>query len=306
MVNLPAAKGDFMEKTMTLSPSLIDTRNKRMALAYFSVMLVFHLACLLAFYTGVTWTAFGVFFASYAMKALGITTGFHRYFAHRSYRTNRFFQFILGFMGTTAIQGGVLWWASHHRGHHKHSDKKEDIHSPVAHGFFHSHLGWMWSKECFQETKYKCNDFAKFPEIKFLNKFYGPLIFGQALSFYALGESLNWFFPQLGTSGLQVLVWGFFIATVWTWHVTFSINSICHVYGSKRYDSGDESRNNWLMAILAFGEGWHNNHHKYGWSARNGFKWWEYDVTYYLLKCLELFGIVRDLKVPTKKQIEGV
>ena len=238
------------------------------------------------------------------MKAMGITTGFHRYFSHRSFKTNRLFQFILGLFGTTAVQGGVLWWSSHHRGHHKYSDKEQDIHSPVTHGFFHSHLGWMWSKECFQESGIRCKDFARFPEIKFLNRYYAPLIILQGLGFYSLGEFLNTYYPQLQTSGFQILIWGFFIATVWTWHVTFSINSICHTFGKKRYNSDDESRNNWLFGILAFGEGWHNNPHKYGWSARNGLKWWEIDLTYYLLKTLSFFGIVYDLKVPTKKQIE--
>ena len=206
-------------------------RQKILAITYFFVMVSFHIACLFAFSTGVTWTAFIIFFLSYAMKAIGITAGFHRYFSHRSFKTNRLFQFILGFFGTTAVQGGVLWWSSHHRAHHKYSDKKEDIHSPVAYGFFHSHLGWMWSKECFQEAGIRCKDFARFKEIKFLNKYYAPLIVFQAGAFYLLGEVLKVYFPQLQTSGSQILVWGFFIATVWTWHVTFSINSICHTFG---------------------------------------------------------------------------
>ena len=297
-----------MEATTTLIPenkSKTDLQEKRMAMAYFLVMTSFHLACLLAFYTGFSWTAFTIFILSYSMKALGITTGFHRYFSHRSFKTNRVFQFILGLLGTTAVQGGVLWWSSHHRSHHRHSDKEKDIHSPVTHSFFHSHLGWMWSKECFQKAEIPCKDFAKFPEIKFLNKFYGPLIILQALGFYSLGEALNLFYPQLGTSGFQILIWGFFIATVWTWHVTFSINSICHRFGTKRYDSNDESRNNWLFGILAFGEGWHNNHHKYGWSARNGMKWWQIDVTYYILVTLSFLGVVSDLKVPTKEQLQA-
>lgn len=289
--------------TANTSIAYIEEKENKLAFTYFSVIVLFHFACLLAFYTGFNWTAFAVAFFSYVLRAMGITMGFHRYFAHRSFKTNRFFQFLIGLIGSLACQGGVLWWSSHHRGHHKHSDQEEDLHSPVQHGFFHSHLGWMWHKSCFKPAKYKLNDFSKFPEIKFLNKYYGPLMIVHALGLYGLGELLLHFLPNLGTNGLQMMVWGFFISTVWLWHVTFSVNSVCHVWGNKRFKSNDESRNNWLIGLLAMGEGWHNNHHTYGWSARNGFKWYEYDVTYYTLKVLEFFGIVEGLKVPTKNQM---
>lgn len=282
-----------------------ESREQRMGFIFFLVMLYFHVGALFVFQVGFSWTALAIFFLSYVMKAMGITTGFHRYFAHRSFKTSRWFQFILAVVGTTAVQGGVLWWSSHHRGHHAHSDQDEDLHSPVSYSTFQSHLGWMWSASCFKPTKHKLLDFARFPEIKWLNKNYSLLIVIQGALFFLLGELLSNYFPSLGTSGAQVFVWGFLLATVWTWHVTFSINSVCHLFGKKRYKSADESRNNWLFGILAFGEGWHNNHHKFGWSARNGFYWYEWDPTYYLLKTLEKLGIVWDLKIPSKEQMKS-
>lgn len=282
----------------------LSTRESRMGVLYFAVMTLFHLLALSAFYIEFNSTLVAVFFFAYVTKILGVTMGYHRYFAHKTFKTGRFFQFILGLVGTSAIQGGVLWWASHHRGHHQHSDEEDDLHSPITHSIFHSHLGWMWSKDCFMPTKHKLLDFARFPEIKFLNKHYFLFILMQGLGYYLLGEYLRVNYPALNVNGFAVFIWGLIVSTVFVWHITFCINSVCHLFGSKRYDSKDESRNNWLMAILAFGEGWHNNHHKYGWSARNGFFWWEWDPTYYALKVLEFFGIVWDLKVPSQEQLK--
>ena len=290
---------------LTQKRGFLDSREARMGLTYFLVMLYFHIGAVFVFQVGFSWAAFSIFFLSYIMKGLGVTMGYHRYFAHRAFKATRWFQFLMGFFGTQAIQGGVLWWASHHRGHHQHSDQEDDLHSPITHSTFHSHLGWMWSRDCFKPTKHKLLDFARFPEIKFLNKYYPLLIILQGFFFYFLGEFLAYAYPSLGTTGSQVFVWGYLLATVCMWHITFSINSVCHLFGKKRYKSNDESRNNWLFGILAFGEGWHNNHHKYGWSARNGFYWWEWDPTWYALKILEKLGIVWDLKVPTQEQLNS-
>jgi len=298
-----------MNSATQARPSLVEmfsNRQSRMGIFFFLVMLSFHIGALQIFNFQWSWFAFGIFFISYVMKIVGVTMGYHRYFAHRSFKTSRFFQFIMALAGSSAIQGGVLWWAGHHRGHHHHSDEEEDLHSPVTHSIFHSHLGWMWARDCFKPIKYKLLDFARFPEIRFLNKNYVLLMIIQGLSFYLLGEYLGQAYPLLQTSGWQVFVWGFLFATVWTWHITFSINSICHLFGSKRYNSHDESRNNWLFAILAFGDGWHNNHHKYGWSARNGFFWWEWDPIYYMLKVLEKLGIVWDLRTPSPAQLVDI
>lgn len=285
--------------------SLPMTKEKKLSYLVMAFFITYHMAALLVFHVGFSWVAFLTFFAFYVFKASSITIGFHRYFAHRSFKTSRFFQFLLGLAGSLSGQGGVLWWSSHHRAHHKHSDEKEDLHSPVVYGFWESHMGWMMNPKCFKPAKYKLNDFTKFPEIKFLNKFYGPIMILQGVLIYFAGVYLENNYPELGTSGLQLLVWGFFLATVWTWHVTFSINSICHIFGKKRFKSNDESRNNWIMGILAMGEGWHNNHHKYGWSARNGMRWYEFDLSWYVIKTLSLLGIVWDVKVPTKEQLKA-
>jgi stearoyl-CoA desaturase (delta-9 desaturase) len=284
---------------------LTDSKETALAVIVFISMLLVHIGTLLVFNVGISKIAFSIFLVSYFLKAIGITMGFHRYFAHRSFKTSRGFQFILALLGSNAIQGGVFWWSSHHRGHHIHSDKEEDLHSPVTHSFFHSHLAWMWDKTCFQRAKYRLNDFKKFKELKLLNKYYVVVVLFQITALYTLGEYFRMNFVELNTTGPQLVTWGFFVATVWTWHITFSINSICHVFGKKRYQSNDESRNNWIMAILAFGEGWHNNHHKYGWSARNGFRKREVDLTWYLLVLLEKINIVWDLKTPTEKQLKS-
>ena len=291
-------------ETLTLPAHADLSREKRTAIIYASVMIIMHLGILLTFVTGVSPVAFWVAFVFYLIRGFGISIGYHRYFSHKTYKTSRFFQFIIALMGSVANQGGVLWWSSTHRGHHKHSDTEEDIHSPIAYSAWHSHIGWMWSKEAYQKTKIKCNDIAKFPEIKALNKYYAFIMLAQVIGFYGLGAFLNIQYPELGTSGLQMLVWGFFISTVFMWHCTFMVNSVCHLWGYRRYkNSGDFSRNNPFVSLLTFGEGWHNNHHKYGWSARNGLRWWEFDPSYYLLKTLALFGIVSELKVPTKEQL---
>ena len=272
------------------------TFEKKVALFIAIAMISIHLSTLLAFYTGVSTIALSVAILMYFVRGMGITVGFHRYFSHKSYKTNRFFQFILAFWGSLANEGGILWWCSHHRNHHQNSDKPEDLHSPISHSFFQSHLGWMWSASCIEKNKVRCNDLSKFPELKFLNKYYGAIVIGQMLFFAILGEVLR----PYGTNPLQMFIWGFCISTVANWHATFMVNSVCHVWGTQPYKSGDKSRNNLLVAILTHGEGWHNNHHMFAWSARNGLRWYQIDTSYYLLKTLAFLGIVKDLRIPEK------
>jgi len=274
------------------------TSAQKLAFLIAVIMISIHLATLLAFYTGVSTIALNIAILMYFVRGMGITIGFHRYFSHKSFKTNRFFQFILGFWGSLANEGGVLWWSSHHRNHHQNSDTPKDLHSPIAHSFFQSHLELMCSATCVEKNKTRCNDLSKFPEIKFLNKYYGAIVLGQMLFFLFLGELLR----PYGTNPLQMFVWGFCISTVANWHVTFMVNSVCHVWGTRPYKSGDKSRNNFLVALLAHGEGWHNNHHMFGWSARNGLRWYQIDTSYYLLKVFELFGFVKDLRIPEKSE----
>jgi len=251
-----------------------------------------HVAPLGALWAGVSWQAVVTCVVLYFVRMWAITAGYHRYFSHRTFKTSRVFAFILAFVAQSSAQKGALWWAAHHRVHHKFSDKPGDVHSPVLRSFWFAHVGWLFADT--EGTRWeKIPDLAKYPELVWLNRYFlvPPLVLGLAV------------FALFGWSGLFI---GFFLSTVLTWHGTFLVNSLTHVWGSQRFDSGDQSRNNPLTALITLGEGWHNNHHRYQSSARNGFYWWEVDVTYYVLKLLSVFGVVWDLRpVPARVLAEG-
>ena len=250
-----------------------------------------HLACLLALVTGVTAKALILCAVLYFGRMWFITAGYHRYFSHRSYKTSRWFQLVLAFGGAASAQKGPLWWASHHRDHHRFSDTERDVHSPLK-GFWWSHVGWILCDRHKGWDPDSIKDFNKYPELRFLTKhdWVAPWTVGVASFLIA------------GWSGVVV---GFLWSTVLLWHGTFTVNSLAHVMGRRRYATTDTSRNSALIALWTGGEGWHNNHHYYQASARNGFFWWEYDPTYYALKVLSWFRIVRDLKVPPARVLEG-
>jgi stearoyl-CoA desaturase (Delta-9 desaturase) len=254
--------------------------------------IVVHLAVLGAFWSGVTAEAIVCGIALYFVRMFAVTGGYHRYFSHRTYKTSRVFQFILAFLAQSTAQKGALWWAAHHRAHHRFSDKAGDLHSPVNDGFWYSHFGWLFNGT--GDTDYTMiPDFARFPELRFLNKYFllPPIIMGVVV------------FLTLGWSGLFI---GFFASTVALWHGTFTINSLSHVFGNRRFATSDDSRNNWFLAIVTMGEGWHNNHHRFAASTRQGFYWYEYDITFSILKVLSWLGIVWDLRpVPRKILEEG-
>jgi stearoyl-CoA desaturase (delta-9 desaturase) len=251
-----------------------------------------HLACVGALWTGVSWQAVALCLALYVIRMFGITAGYHRYFAHRSYRTSRVFQFVIAWIGCMAVQKGPLWWAGHHRHHHKHSDEDPDVHSPVLRGFWWSHVGWFLCNR-FDDTDYNAiKDFSKYPELRWLNDYH--VIPGVLL---AVGCT--------AVMGWQGLVWGFFISTVLLYHGTFVINSLCHMIGTVRYETGDESRNSLLLALITLGEGWHNNHHHYQSSTRQGFFWWEIDISYYALGALSRLGLVWDLRTPPQTVVNA-
>jgi len=244
-----------------------------------------HLGCFAAIWTGVTWQALAICVTLYWLRIFAIGAGYHRYFSHRAYSTSRAFQFVLAFMSQTTAQKSVIWWASKHRHHHLHSDTEQDVHSPRHHGFIYSHLGWIFSRKHDGPDMAKVSDLVRYPELMWLHKLeILPAIILAGLCFLVAG----W-------SGLVV---GFLWSTVLVYHGTFCINSLAHVRGSKRYVTGDDSRNNFLLAVFTMGEGWHNNHHAYQSSVRQGFKWWEIDPTYYLLRALSWIGFVWDLKTP--------
>ena len=244
-----------------------------------------HLACVAALWTGVTYEALVLCFLLYWLRIFAIGAGYHRYFSHRAYRTSRAFQFALAVLSQSTAQKSVLWWASKHRHHHLHSDTETDVHSPRHKGFVYSHLGWIFSRKNDAADLVKVADFARYPELMWLHKheLVPPVVLALLSVFIA------------GWSGLVV---GFFWSTVLVYHATFCINSLAHVRGRRRYVTGDNSRNNWLLALFTMGEGWHNNHHAYQSSVRQGFRWWEIDATFYLLKALSWTGLVWDLKTP--------
>ena len=269
-----------------------------------------HGGCLLLFAVGFSWAALAVAVVLYVVRMFAITGFYHRYFSHRTFQTSRVAQFLFAVLGNTAVQRGALWWAAVHRHHHKHSDQPEDAHSPGIRGFWWAHIGWMTTSKNFPTDYKTIRDLAKFPELVFLNRYdlIVPAIFGVLL--YAFGALVSWVWPSLGTSGAQIFVWGFFISTVALLHGTLFINSLAHVFGRRRFKTGDDSRNSFLLAIITLGEGWHNNHHRYMGAARQGFFWWEMDVTFYVLKALSWTGIIWDLKpVPrsiyTELETEG-
>jgi len=244
-----------------------------------------HLACFAAIWTGVTWQSVILCIALYWGRIFAIGAGYHRYFSHRAYSTGRVFQFILAFACQSTLQKSILWWAAKHRHHHLHSDTEEDVHSPRHTGFWYSHMGWIFARRHDSFDMVKVADFARYPELMWLHRHERWPAYALAAVCYLI-------------AGMPGLVVGFFWSTCLVFHATFCINSLAHVSGTRRYVTGDDSRNNWLLAIFTMGEGWHNNHHACQSSVRQGFRWWEYDPTFYLLKLLSFTGLVWDLKSP--------
>lgn len=259
-----------------------------------SLFFLIHAGCLLAFYTGWSWSAVTVCFALYFIRMFGITGAYHRYFSHRTYKTSRWFQFCLGFLGATSVQKGPLWWAAHHRHHHKYSDTEQDIHSAFLKGLWWSHVGWILSPD-YLETKYEnVKDFMGFPEIKWLEK--NHAIPGIVLIVLVL--ILGWGLQRLGfhTNPFQMFIWGFCISTTLLYHGTFCINSLAHMVGNRRFETDDHSKNSFILSIITLGEGWHNNHHRYPGSEAQGMYWWEMDITHYILKAMSWVGLVWDIR----------
>jgi stearoyl-CoA desaturase (delta-9 desaturase) len=236
-------------------------------------------------YSGWSWRGLLLALALYAVRMFGLTAGYHRYFSHRSYKTSRAFQFALALLGSTATQKGVLWWAAHHRAHHKYSDTARDIHSVRQHGFWWAHVKWILVKRYVETDWPRIKDFARYPELRWLNKFHLVPPITLAVVLFVSG-------------GWWALLWGFFVSNTLLWHGTFCVNSLTHVFGRRRYASDDDSRNSFLVAIFTLGEGWHNNHHYYQLSERQGFYWWELDITHYVLTALAKVGLVWELHEP--------
>ncbi|HEY4144560.1 acyl-CoA desaturase [Pinirhizobacter sp.] len=255
-----------------------------------------HVACACVFWVGwspvAVWTAVGL----YVIRMFALTGFYHRYFSHRTFKTSRPVQFIFAVIGACCVQRGPLWWAAHHRNHHRHADTALDPHSPTVHGFLWSHMGWFLTPRAFISDHSRVPDLARYRELRWLDRYdiAVPVLLASVL--FVVGVVLNRLAPGLHTTGSQMLVWGFVVSTIVLFHATVTINSLAHRFGSRRYSTRDDSRNNPWLALITFGEGWHNNHHFFPGSARQGHRWWEIDLTYYGLRLMQALGLVRDLK----------
>jgi len=252
------------------------------------LLILVPLAALPVFWVPFSWGLVWLCLGLYWLRMFAITAGYHRYFAHRSYKTSRVFQFVLAFLGASSLQKGPLWWAGHHRHHHRYSDQDEDLHSPRRDGFWWAHVGWILSHRYDETPEALIKDFVKYPELRWLNRWHaapGVLLAALLLIF----------------GGWPAFVWGFLVSTVFTWHATFAINSLTHVFGRIRYITTDTSRNSIWLALLTLGEGWHNNHHYYQTATRQGFFWWEIDISYLILKALSIPHIVWGLREPPER-----
>ncbi len=254
--------------------------------------LLVHISCLAAIWTGVTWQALAICAGLYWLRIFAIGAGYHRYFSHRAYSTSRAFQFVLAFLAQTSAQNSVIWWAAMHRNHHLYSDTELDTHSPRRRGFVYAHVGWIFDRKHVEPDLVRVADLTRYPELRWLQRF--------ELVPAVLTAVLCWLVA--GWSGLVV---GFLWSTVLVYHATFCINSLAHVHGRRRYVTGDDSRNNWLLALFTMGEGWHNNHHAWQSSVRQGHRWWEADATFQILRVLSWTGLVWDLKTPPEALLRG-
>ena len=272
-------------------------------LTFLLPLVAIHAACVLIFVVGFSGVAAAVFVITALAQMFGITVGYHRLLAHRSFHTSRPFQFVLALLGTLACQNGPLWWVGHHLHHHRSADQDEDIHSPRA-GVFWSHMGWLFSPRIIPIREDLVGKLSRLPELQLLQRYCYLVTFGYALLLYLLGEIWRSLDSAAGVSGPQLVIWGSTVSTVCIYHLTFSIGSVCHLYGTRPFATPDDSRNNLIVSLLTFGEGWHNNHHYYPYSARMGLRCWELDMNYAILRLLAWFGIVWNLKLPPKWRIE--
>jgi len=269
-------------------------------IAFVVPLILLHLACGLVFVVGVSKLAMSAFLIASALQVFGITTGYHRLLAHRSFKTSRSFQFALALLGVLAGQNGPLWWVSHHRHHHRYSDRAGDVHSPQA-GFFWSHMGWLFSPRCVRARTKLVADLDRLWELRLLERFYYLVNLAFVLLLYLSGEAWRYFDPAAGTNGFQLVIWGGVVSTVCVYHIIWSANSFCHRFGTRRFATRDDSRNNFVVSLLTFGDGWHHNHHYCPYSVRHGFRWWEIDINYAILRLFAFLGIVWDLKLPPKR-----
>jgi stearoyl-CoA desaturase (delta-9 desaturase) len=278
------------------SAGVVDTEPERIEWLRVVPFVGMHVACLAVLFVGSSATAVAVALGLYALRMFAVTAFYHRYFSHRAFKTSRTLQLVFAVLGASAVQRGPLWWAAHHRHHHAHADRPKDPHSPKQHGFLWSHMGWFLARANFPTKRHLVPDLVRYPELGWLDRFDAAVPAALGVLLYVTGAALERFAPGLGTNGWQLVVWGFVVSTVAVWHVTFAINSLAHTIGRRPHATRDDSRNNFGLALLTFGEGWHNNHHRYPSAARQGFRWWEIDITYYVLRLFAAVGLVWELR----------
>lgn len=281
-----------MEKKINLNFTLFKTKYGTVRMENLPFFL-FHLTPIAAFFVDFKWSYVLLAVVMYYARMFFVTGFYHRYFSHRGFKArNRFVQFMMGFLGATCLQQGPIWWARHHRHHHKYSDTEMDLHSPLQLGFWQAHVGWIFNvdEQTFYDNKKVLKD-LDYPEMNWLDRYW-------IVPSFVVGGAL------LAIGGLPWLIWGLGISTVVLWHGTFTINSLSHVFGSERYVTGDTSKNNFILALVTLGEGWHNNHHAYQGGAKAGFFWYEIDITYYLLRVMQAFGLIHSLGAPPERVLE--
>ena len=282
-----------------LDSDALDTQNdssEKIDVVRILPFILMHLSVLFVLWCGFSWAALVLCAFSYVIRMFAITAFYHRYFSHKTFKTSRFVQFFFAFIGCASTQRGPLWWAAHHRKHHRHSDEEEDCHSPVKHSFLWSHMGWFLCRKNYPTDKRFVKDWMKYKELELLNRYdwFAPLVYAAAIGL--LGWICETYFPAIGLTLSQALVWGFLVSTVILYHGTFVINSLAHKFGSRPFATGDHSRNNGWLALITLGEGWHNNHHYFPNTIRQGFRRSEFDPTYWILSAMKFVGLVHSFK----------
>lgn len=287
-----------------LAPAHVRAAN---LIAIFLPFLGLAAAIVLLWPFGFNWLQLALLVGMYIITGLGVTVGYHRLFTHKSFDTGPVMTFIIGACGSMAAEGRVMDWVANHRRHHQHSDKEGDLHSPHIHGegiwnifrgLWHAHMGWIMRPRIADLDRY-APDLQKDPVVRAVHRTFLLWIAVGLLIPTVLGGliTMTW------TGALLGLLWGGLVRTLLVHHVTWSVNSVCHLWGSRPFDSHDESRNNAVCAALAFGEGWHNNHHAFPASARHGLRWWEVDLSYLVIRAMALVGLARNIRTPAPARV---
>jgi len=276
-------------------------------------------AIILVWGVAFNWVYLAILAGMYLATAIGVTIGYHRLFTHRSFKTPRPVAAIFAALGSMAVEGPLLQWVATHRRHHQHSDRPDDPHSPHTHGdglwgtlrgMWHAHLGWILATHTFVPTRNRASrvpvelaryvkDLRRDPLCRWMNRTFPLWVALGLLIPAAVGglATLTW------TGALLGFIWGGLVRILLVHHVTWSINSVCHIWGTRPFRCHDESRNNALFGVLALGEGWHNNHHAFPTSARHGLQWWQLDVSYIIIRCMGIVGLATDIRVPSAQRI---